>query len=244
MSYSRDCCCRGGNGDGGGRPPGGGTPPGGGPAPLCTTYEVVFTTINTTKSDDGFASGELEVQLAFTVNAQTQIQQFFNTALQLGTTQLSLQPFIVNIPTSTSVISVSIQAEEQDGNQYTGHQRTFAEADNWGMGAHTGNLGGPNEALIAAVDYNIACAKASFMVMSRSTLIAYATDAASRRKITAPSSDLLLSWSIGRLARNHWEITQVMGDDFLLRGYGTFARRVAERFAGGADRTPLPGGRP
>jgi len=199
----------------------------------------VFTTINTTKSDDGFASGELEVQLTFTINSQTQIQQFFNTALQLGTTQLNLQPFVVNVPTSTSVISVSVQAEEQDGNQYTGHQTTYGEDDNWGTGAHTGNLGGPNEALIAAVNYNIACAKARFMTMSRSTLMAYAAETARRRKIEPPPADLMLGWSIGRLARNHWEVVQVMGEEFLLKGYGTFAPRLLEHFGTSGNR-PRP----
>ena len=213
--------------------PPGGEPPG--TTPFCTVYEVVFTTINTTKSDDGFASGELEVQLTFTVNSQTQIKQFFNTALQVGTTQLNLQPFIVNVPTSASVISVSVQAEEQDGNQYTGHQTTYAEANNWGIGAHTGNLGGPNEALIAAVSYNIACAKTSFIAMSRSTLMAYAAETARRRRIEPPSTQVLLGWSLSRLARNHWEVAQVMGDEFLLKGYGTFARRLADRFGKGGD---------
>jgi hypothetical protein len=195
----------------------------------------VFTTINTTKSDDGFASGELEVQLTFTVNAQTQIQQFFNTALQVGTTQLNLQPFLVNVPTQASTISISIQAEEQDGNQYTGHQKAYGEADDWGIGAHTGNLGGPNEALIAAVNYNIACAKTTMVAVPRSALIAYAEDTARRRKIEAPAAELMLSWSLSRLARNQWEIAHVIGDSFLLKGYGTFARRIAERFGKGAS---------
>jgi hypothetical protein len=203
-------------------------------------YEVVFTTINITQSDDGALSGELEAQLTFTVNSQTQILQFFDTALQEGTTQLNLQPFIVNVPTQSSVISVSVQAEERDGNRYTGHQRSYAQADNWGIGAHPGNLGGPNEALIAVVNYNIACAKTSFIPMSRATLVAYATDAMRRRKIELPSTDLMLGWSLSRLARNHWEVMHVTGDEFLLKGYGTFARRVASRFPQHNDQRSPP----
>jgi hypothetical protein len=200
----------------------------------------VFTTINTTQSDDGGLSGELEAQLTFTVNSQTQQLQFFDTALQEGTTQLNLQPFIVNVPSRPSIISVSIQAEEQDGNQYTGHQGTYAEADNWGIGAHTGNLGGPNEALIAAVNYNIACAKISFLPVSRATLLAYAAEAMRRRKVALPRTDLMLGWSLGRLARNHWEVVHVVGDEFLLKGYGTFARRIAARYSQNDDQRSPP----
>jgi hypothetical protein len=108
--------------------------------------------------------------------------------------------------------------------------------ENWGIGAHMGNLGGPNEALIAVVSYSIACASARFVPMSRATLLAYATDAARKRRIPAPSSERLLGWALARLARNHWEVAQVMGDDFLLKGFGTFALRVGESFGSGKKR--------
>jgi len=221
-----NCCC---SQTGDQRPP----PPAGDgkdTPPFCSLYEVVFTTINVTKSDDGFASGELEVRLTFTVSSQTQFQDFISTALQLGTTTLNLNPFVVSVPTNSSVISVSVQAEEEDGNVYSGHQAVYGSGINWGIGPHAGNLGGINEALQAQVNYSIACARTRFTAISQSALMAYAADVARKRKIESPSPSTLLTWALNRLALNGWEITHSVGDTLLFKGHGSFAARIAERY--------------
>ena len=105
--------------------------PGPAPAPFCAAYTVTFTTLEVSRSDDGFASGELEVEISYTVNGQTERDNYFNSALQVQTYQLS-HVFTVPILTRQSVISVHVRAVEQDTNTYNPHIATYGESANWG----------------------------------------------------------------------------------------------------------------
>jgi hypothetical protein len=225
------CCCCGRSGDvpsPGGAPSG--EPPGGvEPTPLCTRYEVAFTRLDVSRSDDGFGAGELEVTIFYSVNGQVERQDFVTAALQEQVYQLNFR-FLANVPTRNSVISVSVQAREEDNNHYTGINDRWEESQNWGVGEHTRTLGGANEPLLATVTYVITCVDSVVVAVSQSALVAYAQAAASRRQLEAQPSKRLLTWSLNKLLRGGWEILHVSNGDYILRGFGPFAASIEEQY--------------
>ena len=38
------------------------------------------------------------------------------------------------------------------------------------------------------------------------------------------------AWALARLGRDSWEVVQVMGDRYVMRGYGNLPRLLEQRF--------------
>jgi hypothetical protein len=80
------------------------------------------------------------------------------------------------------------------------------------------------------VSYFISCAEAKFAVVSGSSLLAYAQEATSRRKLTNVPQNQLMAWGLSRLAHGGWEVIQFTGEDYVMKGYGTLATMTERKY--------------
>ena len=215
------CCCTG--------PPTGGDGDGGGTQP-CRKYRLTIDSISVTAIDDGWFGGNLEVDFTFTVNGQA--QHYVNNDLGTGVTNIGVT-FFVDVPTDTSTISLAVAGIEKDeffDDILAGFTALYGQAQNWGLGFQTGSASDSN--ITYTLNYTITCATSRNVAVSRQLLLAYGRAKAEQRHADRVSETDMEAWALARLGRDSWEVVEVMGDRYMMRGYGNLPRLLEQRFQG------------
>lgn len=207
-------------------------PPNGGgePSPTrCDRYRVTIVSMNVTAIDDGFLGGDLEATFTFVVNGQ--VKTWINEDLDTGVHSIGIT-FFVDVPTDTSTITLEVSGVEDDpvfDDILAGFTRVWGQAQNWGAGAQSGSASDSN--ITYTLNYEITCARRTTVSVSRATLMAYAEERSKTRNKTKDSTaSTLLSWSLDRFRREGWEVVRATGDQFVLKGVGTFPVLVEQKF--------------
>ncbi len=214
-------------------------PPGGDPTqpPRCERFQVTFISIEVSSIDDGFLGGSLETTWTFVVNGQVQVREI--DPLDTGVTPLGIN-FFVDVPTDSSAIALEVSGVEDDpifDDDLPGFTHVWGLAQNFGQGAQVGSASDSN--ITYRMNYSITCAQQATVSIARETLLSYAQDRAKTRKgAGAPTPGTLLSWSLDRLRRGHWDLVQATDREFVFKGYGNLPRLLEGKYGGGGGRRP------
>lgn len=201
--------------------------------PVCSRFQVTFTSISVSNVDDGFLGGDLETMWTFVVNGQVQ-----NLTLDpLGTGVRTLgQTFFIEAPAETGSIVISVSGIEEDtifNDDLPGFTQIWGAAQNFGLGARQGS--GSNEHITYQMNYTISCAEMIPVVVSRATLLAFARQSRKAQGKSA-SEEILLSFGLRKLREKGFElINTTSAGDFILEGAGNLLALIQRRLATQAD---------
>ena len=223
---SRCCCCC---------PPSGPSSPEPDPTnpdptrPVCSRFQVTFTSISVSSVDDGFLGGDLETRWTFVVNGQ--VQNLSLDPLGTGVTSLG-QTFFVEAPAETGSIVISVSGIEEDlffDDDLPGFTHIWGAAQNFGQGARQGS--GSNEHITYQMNYTISCVQRTTTVVSRATVLAFAGQSRKARGRSA-SEEILLSFGLRKLRGKGFEvISTTPAGDFILEGAGNIPTLIRRRLA-------------
>lgn len=197
--------------------------------PICSRFQVTFTSISVSDVDDGFLGGDLETTWTFVVNGQ--VQTLTLDPLGTGVTTLG-QTFFVEAPAETGSIVISVSGIEDDlvfDDDLPGFTHTWGAAQNFGQGARQGS--GSNGSITYQMNYTISCVQRTTSVVSRATLLAFAGKSR-KAKGKRASEESLLSFALRRLRGKGFEvINTTSAGDFILEGTGNAPTLIQRQLA-------------
>jgi hypothetical protein len=201
------------------------TPP---PSTRCTKYRLTIQSIDVSMIDDGLLGGTLEATFTFVVNGVA--RTYTNNNLDVGITNIGIA-FFIDVPTDTSTITLEVSGTEDDpffDDVLPGFSKVHGQADNWGLGSQSGSAN--DSSINYKLNYEIVCAQDIVRIVPVDRLLDYGrVKAKMRKKSKSVADNVLVSWSIDRLRRDGWKLTDISGSDYVFQGTGNLPALIEQK---------------